>query len=298
MVLNLFKKHYKKILVIILIVAVIVFINLLGVDKSYNFLEEVVIDLFNPIFSRIDRAQDWTSRTLRVILNYKEVKKENQRLKDRISNLIYKQQQLEKIMHQNQRLRKLLNFKKHKPYQVVGASVISRSTDNWSNTIMINCGKQDGVRRKMPVVAKKGYLIGRIQRVSEHSAQVILINDPNFVTGGLVRRKASRDLGVVKGQVKKNNKLLFDNLAWDANIKIGDTIVTSGLSKYYPKGLPIGEVISVRPDDYGLTQEATLLPFIDLKMIEEVLVITDFNTKTNISFPSLNRDYKLNQEDE
>ncbi|GAB6099086.1 rod shape-determining protein MreC [Halanaerocella petrolearia] len=295
--LEILRKHYKKISVIVLIALIILFINLMGIDEDYNLLEGTVVDLLNPIFLVSDIVEDWTSKSLRVVLSYKQVKEENERLRKKVATLLYNQQQLEKVMLQNQRLRKLLNFKKYTSYQVVGASVISYSTDNWSNSIIINQGEEAGLSSKMAVVAKNGYLIGRVQRTSQYTAQVILLNDPNFLIGGLVRREESRDLGIVKGQPKEDN-LVMDNIAWDADIKIGDTIATSGLSQHYPKGIPIGEVISVSPDDYGLTQEATLTSFVDLRKLEEVLIIKDFDTKTDLLLPSLDKYPKLNQEEE
>lgn len=295
--LDFLRKHYKKLLIGLLISLLITFINLIGIDEDYNLVEGTIVDLFNPVFLVVDTVEDWTQQTVQVILNYKQVKEENKRLKKEIATLRYNQQQLEKVMLQNQRLRELLKFKKYMPYQITGASVISDSTDNWSEALIINRGSKAGIKAKMAVVAQEGYSIGRIQRVSQHTAQVVLINDPNFLTGGLIRRKESRDLGVVKGQPKEN-KLLMTNLAWNADIQVEDEIVTSGLSQHYPKGLPIGEVTSVSPDNYGLTQKATLTPFANLQNIEEVLVITDFNTKEKILLPPLETESKFKQEAE
>jgi rod shape-determining protein MreC len=118
------------------------------------------------------------------------------------------------------------------------------------------------------------------------------VTDKKVVVGGLVSRSSSRDLGVIRGR-EESNKLVMNDLSWDADIKEKDIIVTSGLSGNLPKGLPLGEVISVRPDNYGLTQEAILKPFLDLNKLEEVLTITDFTTKTDISLPPFNIDSSL-----
>ncbi|WP_018247852.1 rod shape-determining protein MreC [Orenia marismortui] len=279
-----FKEHHKKILIIVFVVILIRFINLVGTDRDYNKVEGLAIDLLKPAFVIVDRVKDFSKSTFRVVLDYQRVKEENEALKDKLDQMSYLQQQMEKIIRQNQRLRESLNFKKYIPYKIVGASVIAHSADNWSNVLIVDRGSKVGIKRKMPVVAKNGYLIGIVQQVTAHTSQILLINDSNFVTGGLVRRDESRDLGIVKGQAQ-DNRLIMNNLSWDADIKIGDIIVTSGLSQYYPKGLPIGKVISVSPDNYGLTQLAMLNPFVEFDKIEEVLIITDFSTKKNLLKP-------------
>lgn len=287
------KEHRKKVLIIVFIVILIRFINLVGRDRDYNKFEGLAIDLLKPGFVVVNSIQDFSKGTFRVILDYKSVKEENEKLKKKVENLNYSLRQLEKVMLENYRLRESLNFKEFVPYKVVGGTVVGHSSDNWSNILIIDRGSKAGIRRKMPVVAKGGYLIGITQQVTAHTAQILLINDGNFVAGGLVQREDSRDLGVVKGQTQES-RLLMNNLSWDADIKTGDTIVTSG-SQYYPKGLPIGKIISVSPDNYGLTQSALIAPFIDVRRVEEVLVITDFSTKVDLLEP-LNSDHQLEGE--
>ncbi|PRX28970.1 rod shape-determining protein MreC [Orenia metallireducens] len=294
-VLEFLKEHRKKILIIIFVIVLIRFINLVGRDRDYNRFEGLIIDLLKPGFVVVNSIEEFSKGTFRVILDYKSVKEENEKLKDKVENLNYNLKQIEKIMLENHRLRELLNFKEFAPYKVVGGSVIGHSSENWSNVLVIDRGSKAGIRRKMPVVAKNGYLLGITQQVTAHTAQILLINDGNFVAGGLVQRKDSRDLGVIKGQTQES-RLLMNNLAWDADIRVGDTIVTSG-SQYYPKGLPIGKVISVSPDNYGLTQAALIAPFIDVRRVEEVLVITDFSTKVDLLEP-LNSDHQLEGERE
>ena len=73
----------------------------------------------------------------------------------------------------------------------------------------------------------------------------------------------------------------MENISWntrseEGDIKEGDIIVTSGLSDNYPRGIPIGEVVSVETDNYGLSQKAEIKLFMKKKTIEEVLVITGF----------------------
>ncbi len=278
---ELFRQHQKKILIILFILVLVRFINVVGHDRTYNKAEELIIDLIKPALVIVNNVKNFFGNTLEVIMNYQQVKEENQILRKKLTKLEYKEKEMKKINQQNKRFREFLNFKEYAEYETVGASVIGHSADNLSQVIIIDQGSKAGIRRKMPVVGRNGYLLGVIKQVSSYTAQVLLLADSSFVTGGLIRREESRNLGVVKGQ-GNSGQLLMDNLSWDADVKKGDIIVTSGLSKYCPKGLPIGKVISVSPDNYGLTQAATIVPFLKVNKAEEILVVTDFSTKNNL----------------
>ncbi|MCK8828228.1 rod shape-determining protein MreC [Natroniella acetigena] len=295
--LNFIKKYQKLFVLLVLLLILIRIINVASLDKDYNLVEGVIVDLITPSFRIINSVQNWLEDSTKVVLKYQQVKEENEELRQKIKDLNYYQNKLEKIMAQNQKFRELLNFKEYVPYDLVGASVISHGADNWSKTVMIDQGKRDGVRRNMLVIAENGYLVGRINRVTNRTAQVLLLSDPTFVIGGLVQRDDSRDLGVVKGQLE-DEKLLMEDLAWDADIEEDDIIVTSGLSEHYPRGLSLGKVMSVSPDNYGLTQKAEIDSFADLTKLEKVLVITDFSTKTDLLSPTSDNYPEFNEQKE
>ena len=118
--------------------------------------------------------------------------------------------------------------------------------------------------------------MGRVDYVGSSSSQVSLIYDPEFVVGGIVQRNESRTIGIVKGQLNNNKMNIMEKISWDADIQKGDIIVTSGFSNNYPKGLPIGKVQEINPDNYGLSQSADIKLFSTINTIEEVLIITDF----------------------
>lgn len=272
------ENKYKVIVIGLIVFLLLSFFNLIGTDRDYNFVEGIFIDLLSPVFSVTNNVQNMFGNVRSVIFEMQEVKQENQKLRDQVATLQYNQNKLEAVINQNERLKDLLNFKEKAPHEILGAEVIGYNTGNWSSTALINEGRANGVEQGMPVISGKGYLAGIVQRTSRNNSQIILISDMNFVTSALVAE--SRDIGTVKGQIHAD-QLLMDNLEWDAEIEAGDIIVTSGLSKNYPKEIPIGRVTSVFPDDYGLSQAAYIKPFADLKRLEEVLVITNYDSEAN-----------------
>ena len=177
---------------------------------------------------------------------------------------------------ENKRLRELLDFKEKVEYEMIGAEVTGNSPSVFEQIITINRGRKDGLEERMPVITYNGFLVGRIDYVGSSSAQVRLITDNQFVVGGVVARSDSREIGLVRGSGRRDQNNTMDNIAWDADVEIGDVILTSGLSNNFPEGLKIGQIKSIEPDNYGLSQKAEVELDIQSITIEEVMVIKNF----------------------
>lgn len=176
--------------------------------------------------------------------------------------------ELREIYQENIRLNKLLNFKQKSPLRLVSARVIGRAVDSWTSCAIIDKGKKSGIKSGMVVINHRG-LIGRIAESSDSTSKILLINDPSQGISSIVQR--SRQEGLVSGTLGTN--LVMKYLPEDAQIGSGDVIVTSELSRVYPKGLLIGKVINVGYEFSGLNRYAVIRPAVDLANIEEVLVI-------------------------
>ncbi len=169
---------------------------------------------------------------------------------------------------ENERLRDLLRFKQKSPLRLIPARVIAHSPDNWSSSIVLDKGANSGIRNGMVVINGQG-LVGRVVESTGNSSKVLLINDPSQGVPSLVQR--TRQQGLVNGSLGSN--LIMRYLPDDAQIAPGDTIVTSELSRVYPKGLTVGTVISVGKEFSGLSLYAIVRPAAELSKVEEVLVI-------------------------
>jgi len=170
----------------------------------------------------------------------------------------------------NERLRQLLNFKTIVSESAVAAEVIGRDPSAWSRTLIIDKGRRDGLRQGQPVVVPEG-IAGQVIEVAPHFAKVLLIIDPNHAVDSLVQRSRAR--GIVKGG--EAGSCLLDYALRKDEIRVGDTIVTSGLDGVYPKGLRVGSVTSVIRRHSGMFQDVVVSPFVDFEKIEEVLVIPE-----------------------
>lgn len=192
----------------------------------------------------------------------------NERLKQELGFLRQKVSNLEDAYLENIRLKNLLSFKRESTYKLIASRVVGRSIDNWSSMVMIDKGKYHGIKDGMIVISYAG-LIGRIAETSGFASKIMLINDSSLGVSAMVQR--SRQEGLVSGGL--GNLLFMRYLPKDADIKVSDKIVTSGLTATYPKGLLIGTVVDIEEEFSGLTQYAVIKPAVELSSIEEVLVI-------------------------
>lgn len=179
------------------------------------------------------------------------------------------------ILAENIRLRDLLKFKQgYTSYNLLGVSVIARDYGGWTNTLLIDRGTDDGLKKYMPVIVPEG-VIGFVSEVYKNSSRVQLLLDPRTSIGGIVQRPASRVASIVTGNSGSPDSLAFINLSREADVVKGDLILTSGYGGVYPKGLIIGTVENVDTNPTGVTLQARIKPAADFSHLEEAFVITD-----------------------
>lgn len=197
----------------------------------------------------------------RNIIQNENFRKQNDFLKQKILTM-------EELRLENRRLEKLLSLTEKAPFTVIAARVIGHSPDNWASMIIIDKGRNNGIRKSMVVINYLG-LVGRVIETAESVSKVILINDPNFSVSAINER--SRQEGLVSGTL--GDTLIMRYLPKEADIKPQDIILTSGLTPLFPKSLLIGRVVDVGEEFSGLARYAIIKPAVDTSMLEEVLLI-------------------------
>ncbi|MBW2193847.1 MAG: rod shape-determining protein MreC [Deltaproteobacteria bacterium] len=168
----------------------------------------------------------------------------------------------------NFRLRNLLDFQKSIAQRVTAAEVIGIDPSPWFKTIIINKGSADGLEKGMPVVVPEG-ITGQITDVAHGYSKVLLMVDQNSAVDAIVQRTRAR--GIIKGE--SLGRCLFKYVLRKYDVKVGDTVVSSGLDGVFPKGLRIGHVSGVIRPNSGIFQEVTVTPYADFEKLEEVLVL-------------------------
>ncbi|MCX6550004.1 MAG: rod shape-determining protein MreC [Acidobacteria bacterium] len=195
------------------------------------------------------------------------VEAENERLSRDIVDLRLRLQQERASAGTTDQLRALVDLRARVPWTTTGAEVVAGSASPDFRSITLNKGRQDGLQPDMPVLAPSG-VVGRIVLVAASTASVQLLIDRNAAAAGVIER--SRTQGIVLGN--GDGTLRIEYLSATAEIQSGDTVVTAGTDRIYPKGLVIGRVERVERN--GPTYRSVVIkPVVDFSALETVLVL-------------------------
>jgi rod shape-determining protein MreC len=205
---------------------------------------------------------------LKKILFYHRTFKEYKRLREEVTTLTARLAGLDEVLLENSRLAKLLDFKRNLLFSSVAANVVGRDPANWNATVILDKGKEDGIDMGMPVVSALG-VVGKIAEVGQDTAKAILLSDPSFSVVALVKR--SREVGLISGTLQGMSRMRY--LSANADVQVGDQIITSKLSSSFPEGILIGDVVEVRSSGNSPAMECIVRPAVSLSQVEEVLVI-------------------------
>jgi rod shape-determining protein MreC len=202
------------------------------------------------------------------VLDFGRVRHENAKLRAELAKVRGDVIAAENAKRELQRLTDEIGLSSVGDVESVAARVTGSSPSVLQFTIEIDKGSGDGVARGMPVVSS-GALVGRVARVTSHTATVELLSDPSVSVG--VRLARTGDLSVATGD---GGDLAMSLVEPTTEVRVGDDVVTSGLQQSeYPPGLPVGRVRSFEKVDAGLTQSVRVKPLVNLRRLSFVRVL-------------------------
>lgn len=177
------------------------------------------------------------------------------------------------LEEENRRLHQVLDLKERRWPHALAAHVVGRDPLRWFQEIVLDKGKEDGVRIDDPVIApleNQEGLVGRVVEAGPHVCKVMLVQDSLSAVAATIVGSAGED-GVVEGS--NSHDLFLKFLSRGSQVKMGDQVVTSGLGESFPEGVSIGWVMDVEPDSRALFLQARLCPAISSNRLRVVLVL-------------------------
>jgi rod shape-determining protein MreC len=230
-------------------------------QRSVTETVSLPIRLFGRLFSALEQY-------FKDYIWLKNLRGENESLKREIAELQSRVTSYQEAYVENQRLRRLLDFKTSTMAETIPAQVIVHDLTGWFQTLMVDKGFRDGIASDMPVVNDEG-VIGRVLDVSDRYSRVLLITDQGSAVDAIDQRNRVR--GILCG--KDANGCLLKYIRGNLDIKEGDLVITSGKDGIYPKGLRLGVVHAIYKDPVDLFQKIDVKPLVRLSALEEVLII-------------------------
>ena len=215
-----------------------------------------------------------TNRFFQAIGELDQLRADNVQLRTQNDRLTLENARLAEAAIAAQQGAKLEAAQRALSYRTIAAPVIARDPSGVLKTIVIGVGTDQGVKVDQIVLSEQG-VVGRISEAGSNYAKVLLVTDSSSSVSALVQ--TSRASGIVRGQY--GDTLIMEWILQSDPVKRGDVIVTAGLGlgtelhSLYPKGLVIGTVVDVTKAEVSAYQRAVVAPAVDLRKLENVLVI-------------------------
>jgi len=152
---------------------------------------------------------------------------------------------------------------------VLVAELVAVELQSFRRQIVINKGQREGAYDGQPIVDATG-IMGQIVHVAPFSSTVLLLTDPNHALPVQVNRNGLRTIAVGTGQ---RDKLLLENLTNNADIRVGDLIISSGLGRRFPSGYPVGQIEKISRDPGEVFAKVVVKPSAQLSQSREVLMV-------------------------
>jgi len=202
------------------------------------------------------------------------VLKENEELKAKVEELTDENLRLQQDKYELTKLRELYEIdSEYEEYETTGAKIIARDTSNWYSDFIIDKGSDDGIRVNCNVIANNG-LVGRVYDVGPNYSKVVSIISDNVNTSGMVLSTGDNLIVTGSLELMDSNAIAFSQLYdSDDEVSAGAKIVTSNISDKYLPGILIGYVANTTRDSNNLTKSGTMVPAVDFRHLEDVLVI-------------------------
>ncbi len=237
--------------------------------RDFQFYDRAALAITSPFQIAINWFLDTAVNTYQNYILLWKTHQENNSLVEENGKLVNTILNLRELEQENIRLRNILQFKENYKMQSVVARVIAKDVSSEFRAIRINRGTADGIDSNQAVLNVEG-VIGKVFRVTEHTADVVTILDPMSAVDAYIMRSRAR--GIVEGLTDTLCQLKFALRVDD--IQPGDILLSSGLGANFPKAIPVGTVIKVTRKSFGVTQKVEVKPSVDFSKLEEVIVVT------------------------
>ena len=206
---------------------------------------------------------------------------ENQRLQSLVDELQMKLGRQQEDVLEAQRLRSLLSFGNSGVGRTVVARVIGGDPTRANRTVTIDKGLSHSCKPDSAVITPQG-IVGRVIHASNFFSIVQMILDSQSGVG--IMMQSTRRQGLLRGT--GGGMLELEYIDDDNDLKEGDGLITSGLDRIYPKGLPVGVIASIGPRR-GLFKAVQVRPAADLGRLEEVICVIDRPQQFDVVDPTL-----------
>lgn len=199
----------------------------------------------------------------------RKLQEENARLRTQALVLKANLQKFAALQAENVRLRELLDSSFQVGERVLIAEIMAVDLDPYRHEVVLNKGEGYGIYPGQPVVDADG-IMGQVVQTGPLTSNAMLITDPNHAIPVQVNRNGLRSIALGIGSL---TTLSLPHVPNNADIRVGDLLVTSGLGGRFPAGYPVAEVVGIVRDPGHAFAHIEARPMANLDRSREVLLI-------------------------
>jgi rod shape-determining protein MreC len=254
----------------VLVVVILAQLGLLAFQVRNNqdvrLIRVWAVTAVTPLARVLEAARGGTSSFLDDYFLLLNVREENKRLQSALNTAQLDNQRISAELGTAQRAEALALFQKETPMKTVAARIFMSSTGSGSN-VFVDVGSSQNVLKGMAVITPDG-IVGKITAVYPAMSMVLLATDPLFAAGVISQK--SRVQGTLRGQ---GSGAIVDFVQNEQTVEPGEWFFTSGSDLIFPRGRPVGSVVSVKP---GLRRKEIQLKLSGFNSgLEEVLIVLE-----------------------
>lgn len=261
------------ILIVLLCMGSVLYTGTSGDSNPVSGMLRVAVAPLHKGFSWLTGS---VSHGIAYFTDYDEIKAENESLKKQLREAELQLRDAQIALDENDRLRSLAGIKeRNRSFEFEVAEVIARAVGDWQSALTLDKGTLHDVQEGDLVITDDG-MVGYIAVTAPNYSEVITVIDPEMQAGALITR--TREASVAEGDytLMDTGELRLSYLKQDADIVIGDTVETSGRGGLFPKGIMIGTIEQILPEEHGMSNYAIVRPFVDINTVSHVFIIKSF----------------------
>ncbi len=247
-----------------------------GVSGNPSPVTRLVGVVTAPVQRLATGVSRFFGKGLSYFTEFDALKAENEQLKKQIRGMEQEVRDARLALEENDRLRRDAGMpERTRDLTTLPAEVIARNPGDWATTLTLDKGSSHGVEKGDLVITEDG-VAGYISAVAPNYCEVTGVIDIEMQCGALITR--TRESAIAEGNydLMAEGNLRLSYLKEDASVVIGDTVETSGAGGVFPKGVMIGTVESVLPEENGISYYAVIKPFVDVDTVSSVSIVTAF----------------------
>ncbi len=239
---------------------------LMLLNKTESVVLEKTSSLATDVISPVVDLLVVPARMVAGVYDYfaeiKEVYKDNQDLREENKKLLGLYDKMKVLEVENRLLANLLNYVTPPEAKYVTARIIAEEGDAFSHSVIAYTGDSDKIKKGQVVLSDRG-VVGRVDKVGNMYSKILLITDINSRIPVMVEKNRVR--GILAGDNTSVPQMVFIPL--DAELDVGDRIITSGVAGVFPSGLPVGQISSIEKN------KVTVKPYSNLNSLEYVRIV-------------------------